>query len=77
MANAGSTQANYHTIVIVQDDHGSNATSEHFFLSLKWKKKPVENNHYKTLPREEMANKQGNNTWRIDVSDYMYSIATL
>ena len=41
------------------------------------KKKPVENNHYKTLPREEMANKQGNNAWRIDVSDYMYSTATL
>ena len=46
--NAGSTQANYHTIVIVQDNHGSNGTSEHFFFVSQMKKKtcrkqPLEN----------------------------------
>ena len=33
MTNAESTQANSHTIVTVQDDRLSNATSDHFFVS--------------------------------------------
>ena len=33
MTNAELTQANSHAIVTVQDDHLSNATSDHFFVS--------------------------------------------
>ena len=54
--NAESAQANSGTIVTIEDDHLSNATSDHFFC-LPNEKKPVHNNQYKTLPSEEMGNK--------------------
>ena len=60
MTNAESTQANFHTIVTVQDNKLSNTTSNNFFClpnEKKKKKKTAENNHTQTLPSEKMWNK--------------------
>ena len=56
MTNAESAQANSHTIITVSDNHLSKATNDQF-LCLPNEKKPVKNNHYKTLPSKEMGNK--------------------
>ena len=74
---AESAQANSLPIVTVQDDHLSNTTSNHFFLTPKWKK-TVQNNNYKTLSSEGMPKEHKEQCIKNKhLSDYIYSIANL
>ena len=56
MTNAESAQANSYTIVTVLDDHLSNATNDHFFVS-QMKKNLFKTTTKKLYPAKKMGNK--------------------
>ena len=59
--NAESAQTNSHPIVTVQDNHMSNATSNHFFLTPKWKKKNLVKQQLQNFIQQRNAKKTNNN----------------
>ena len=78
MAYAESTQANSCLIVTVQDNHLSNVTSDHFFLTPKWKKTCLKQQLQNFIEwRNVKKNQKEQCIKNKRLSDYIYSIANL
>ena len=74
--NAEPAQSNSHAIVTVQDDHLSNATSNHFFVSQMKKtclKQPLQN----FTQRKNHKQKYGNNALKTNISLIIFTLLLL
>ena len=74
--NAESTQANSRSVVTVQDDHLSNATSDYFFWLQNEKKALSKTTTAKLYPAKECEKNKEQRIKNKLLCDYIYSIAS-